>query len=263
LSALISFVFTTDAVVLLLVVTALWLAWRPGSRPARRTLFAAALFYGVVSTFGVSYAAGRLLVRGFEPLKRSDVPAGRAAVVVLGSGSVTVRDWDGREYSTVDYSAAARVLEASRVYQLVDPAVVVASGGKVHPSDTDAATGVTMHDALVRLGIPAGRLVLESRSRNTHEEATVVAAMLGSGDLAADHIILVTSETHMRRSLGAFAAAGIRAIPAIARLDLTDLKTLDWVLPSDQGLWYSSLVVHEVIGLVYYSARGWYVGIDR
>jgi uncharacterized SAM-binding protein YcdF (DUF218 family) len=258
LRALLSFIFTTDAVVLSLVVMAVWVAWQPASRLARRTLLSVAIFYALISTFAVSYAAGRLLVAGFEPFARSHVPAGRSAIVVLGSGSVTVRDWDDREFSNVDYSAAARVLEAWRVYRLVDPAVVIASGGKVDPADGEEATGVTMRDALARLGVPPDRLVLEGRSRNTHEEAVLIAGMLASGELTADQIILVTSEAHMRRSLGAFRASGVHAIPAIARLDLTDLSALDWVLPSDRGLWHSSLVVHEALGLAYYRLRGWY-----
>jgi len=70
--------------------------------------------------------------------------------------------------------------------------------------------------------------------------------------------VLVTSGTHMRRSLGTFRAQGIRAIPAIARDPLTAIAWSDWLLPSDLGLWKSSSVIHEIMGLVYYTARGWY-----
>ena len=32
----------------------------------------------------------------------------------------------------------------------------------------------------------------------------------------------------------------------------------DWIVPGDLGLWTSSSVVHEILGIVGYAARGWY-----
>ena len=71
-------------------------------------------------------------------------------------------------------------------------------------------------------------------------------------------VVLVTSGTHMRRSLGTFRAQGIRAIPAIARDPYLATSWSDWILPSNLGLWKSSSVMHEILGLAYYTVRGWY-----
>src|SRR6185295_8970327 len=98
--------------------------------------------------------------------------------------------------------------------------------------------GITLRDAMVTLGVPAARLIVETESRDTHDEAVIVAPMLRNLDV--EHVVLVTSGTHMRRSLGTFRAQGIRAIPAIARDPLTAIAWSDWVLPSDLGLWKSS-----------------------
>ena len=73
-----------------------------------------------------------------------------------------------------------------------------------------------------------------------------------------DHVVLVTSNIHMRRALGAFRAAGVEAIPAISRPNhSTDrIRTL---LPSSDGLRESSRLARELIGFLYYRARGWVV----
>jgi uncharacterized SAM-binding protein YcdF (DUF218 family) len=74
--------------------------------------------------------------------------------------------------------------------------------------------------------------------------------------LGANHVVLVTSDIHMRRSLGAFRAQGWRPIPAIAS-DPRFPKTLrEWITPSNHGLAHTQLVVHEIAGLAYYAVRG-------
>ena len=81
-----------------------------------------------------------------------------------------------------------------------------------------------------------------------------MASMLPS--LHVDHVILVTSGMHMRRSLGVFRAAGIDAIPAIANEPDSTKGWRDRFLPTGYGLGEASLVAHEVAGLAYYTLRG-------
>jgi uncharacterized SAM-binding protein YcdF (DUF218 family) len=185
-----------------------------------------------------------------------DLRPDRTAIVVLGSGSYSIHDWSDNEYSTTDPFAASRVLEAVRLYRLIDPAWVISSGGRVYADDPDSPTGVEMSRLLKRLGVPHERVVTETRSRNTHEESVAVASLLPK--LNVDQVVLVTSDYHMRRSLGAFRAAGIHAIPAIVRDPFPPRSAADWVVPSDNGLLQTHLFVHEVLGIAYYASRGWY-----
>ena len=103
--------------------------------------------------------------------------------------------------------------------------------------------------------VPADRIVLESTSRDTHDEAVLVGPMLRA--LRAQHVVLVTSEVHMRRSIASFRAAGIDAVPAIARDPLNFESRAKSFVPTTEGLRFSSGVAHEYIGLVYYWLRGW------
>lgn len=239
-----------------LTVCGLWLWARPASRHARGFLIAAALFYVVAGTHGTGHQLARLLGAGFRPFERADVPRGRTALVVLGSGSFTARDWDGRELSTVDPWAALRIVEAARVFALANPEWVISSGGLVDAGQDAPSSGIVMRDALVRLGVPAERIHADLRSRNTHEEAVAIARLLQS--LKAEHTILVTSRVHMRRSIGTFRAEGVTVVPAVARdVEAPRLWRIT-MLPSEEALDETGAGVHEILGIGYYTLRGWH-----
>ena len=253
---LIWYFLSIGGLVVAVLAATFWLHSRPYSAQARRFLSLVVGIYAALSIYGIGEGVGRLLAIDIHPLAAGDIPPGRTAIVVLGSSGFTARDWAGATYSIVGDIDATRTLEAVRVFRMVDAEWVISSGGRSNPDDPNEASGVTMRDAMVALGIPAARLIVETDSRSTHDEAVIVAPMLRN--LGVEHVVLVTSGTHMRRSLGAFRAQGIRAIPAIARDPLAAIAWSDWVLPSNLGLWKSSSVIHEIMGLVYYTARGWY-----
>jgi len=112
-----------------------------------------------------------------------------------------------------------------------------------------------MRDTLVRLGIPSSRILIENQSRTTHDEAVIVTKMLRT--LKVDRVVLVTSDIHMRRSLGTFRAEGIDAVPAIARGPFPSGSRLIWLLPTSSALDETQAVAHEFLGIAYYAARGW------
>jgi len=250
------FVFSVGGVVVFTLAGVLWLRARPTSVAARRFLLLTTAAYAFCSIYAVDEGAARLLARGFHAFSRSDIPKGHLAIVVLGSGSFTARDWDNRPFSTVDPTAATRVAEAARVFMLTQADWVISSGGTPLTDDPNERTGTTMRDALLHLGVPATRLIVETESRNTRDEAVIVARLIAN--LHVEHLILVTSALHMRRSVGAFRAVGVDVIPAIARDPLSAYPRRDWLLPTGYGLSRAHDLAHESSGLVYYAMRGWY-----
>src|SRR5262245_16327796 len=175
-SDLLRYVLSIGGAIALMLGVSLWLLARPASRPARRVLLVGALAFAAISMYGTQYLIARAMSAGFKPFTAADAARGRrTAVVVLGSGGIEVEDWSGRTFAVVDPSAAARVLEASRVFMLVDPATVISSGGNSHADDPRRPTGEIMRDALVVLGVPPDRILVETESRTTRDEAIVVA----------------------------------------------------------------------------------------
>jgi uncharacterized SAM-binding protein YcdF (DUF218 family) len=255
MSAIVDFVLSSPGMVAAMCVAALWLWRRPGSIAARRVLGAAAVCYLVASIYAVPAAVTRALAYGYQRFDARDASAGTTALVVLGGGDLTVTGWDERRLSVMNAAAAARVLEAFRVFQLVSPAWLISSGGGTTQS-RDVTSSVNMRDAFVALGVPAERILLESTSMDTHDEAVLIAQMLQR--LHVDRVVLVTSDIHMRRSMGAFRAQGLHPIPAIApeprRLSPWSYK----LRPTGYGLSFSAEVLHELTGIPYYWARGWW-----
>jgi uncharacterized SAM-binding protein YcdF (DUF218 family) len=173
----------------------------------------------------------------------------------LGSGGYTIQNWDGDELSTPDGYAASRVLEAARIYRLIDPAFVIASGGKISSRQKSEATGLIAHETLLRLGVPKERLLTQITSRNTHEEAMLDSELVRT--LRVEHVVLVTSDFHMWRAVGAFRAAGLEVVPAISRDPFPARHWDDWVVPGERGLRDASAFAHEALGILYYRFRGW------
>jgi uncharacterized SAM-binding protein YcdF (DUF218 family) len=254
-SRLVEFVFSAGGILFLAGTCAIWIALRHRSRRPVTVLAIGVAGYLAVSTPVVPGAIDTVLSRGFRPFEPHDVPAGRVAIVVLGSGGATVVDWSGNRLAPVDVDAAARVLEAARVFRFMPSALVISSGGNSDPGDLKTPTGESMAAALAALGIPAAQLIVEVESRNTREEAVVIAPLVR--DRQIERVVLVTSGVHMRRALGSFGAVGIEAIPAVARGWQQDMPRLERWLPGEHGLWYSGRVAHELLGLAYYRARGW------
>jgi uncharacterized SAM-binding protein YcdF (DUF218 family) len=250
------FLFSIGAVLCALLGGLVWSFARPKSPAPRRFILALTVVYYVAAVYPISHGVARVLESGYRPLARSDVPPGRTVIVVLGSGSFTAHDWKENRVSMPDPDGADRVIEAARVYHLIDPEWIISSGGVVGMMDRGAPGGKVMADALVQLGVPAPRILLETASRTTRDEAVIIERMLKP--LNADRVVLVTSDIHMRRSVGTFRAVGIDAVPAVARSPHFAAPWNIDLLPSESGLEETRAVMHELLGITYYALRGWF-----
>ena len=105
------------------------------------------------------------------------------------------------------------------------------------------------------LGVPEARMIFESRSRNTYENAVFTRALLAPKP--GERWLLVTSAWHMPRSMGIFRHAGfdVIAYPVDYRTfgDTRDGLPLYNAVASLERL---DMAMHEWIGLVAYWLSG-------
>jgi uncharacterized SAM-binding protein YcdF (DUF218 family) len=250
---LLAYLISVGGFAVLSVCAAVWMILRPQSAAARRATIAIVFTYAMASIRVVPWVLSRPLLRGYHEFKRTDAPGRTTAIVLLGAGSFTVHGRHQR-LGVLDQDSAARVLEAAYVFRLFDTAWIISSGGAAVGFDIEPSA-ITMRDGLVKLGIPADRILLESTSRNTRDEAQLVSPMIQR--LRPECVVLVTTDIHMRRAQATFRAAGVETVPAISQDPLNSQARLRSFVPTMAGLRFTRDVVHEYVGLMAYAARGW------
>jgi uncharacterized SAM-binding protein YcdF (DUF218 family) len=224
------------------------------ARWGRRWVAAVVVFYILLSSPIGAGLLARTLTSGYRPLASASEARGATVIVVLGAGSVNLRA-AGRQLSSVTMEAGLRVLEAARLFDLLNGALVIASGGITEHDDKAAPEALAMQRALIQLGVRAERILLESDSKNTREEAILVKRILA--DHGVTDFVLVTSPLHMRRSMLAFEGQGMHPIPSPSSLVPDRSARSSRLLPSDMWLQIGDSALYEWLARGYYWWRGW------
>lgn len=220
---------------------------------ARRWLTALILGYWFLATpFGARLTSLPMSVR-YRPLETREQAQGAQAIVVLGGGTLS-HVADGMALDDVGPSAF-RLIEAVRVYKLLGDPLVVVSGGNTQQLEPPRPEANAYREAAISLGVPASRILVEDRGMTTREEAVYLKPMLASRGLT--RCVIVTSPTHMARSLAVFRAVGLDPVPSAARL-WGDGEMSPWsILPTRQSLAISDTALYDYMATVYYWLRGW------
>ena len=237
---------------LLVLIGALLLYWKAGAKLGRRWLIAVIAGYWTISTPLGARLLMTGLTSGYAPVeKASEVPVG-SAILVLSGGSFKYRA-GGLSLDVPSEATALRALEAARLYRLLGDPLIIASGGAVFPAANPDPESEALGKALVALGVPPQRIVYESRSRNTLEQAAQSKAILQTRHI--NHFVLVTSSLHMKRSMAVFRAAGLSPYPSAARVRSEGLNDYP-LLPQQRFLSLSDDAIYDYLALGYYWARG-------
>jgi len=72
----------------------------------------------------------------------------------------------------------------------------------------------------------------------------------------AEHFVLVTSPTHMKRAVAVFRAAGLAPYPSVTRVRSEGLPDGWALLPYESYLRLSSDAIYDYLALGYYWVRG-------
>ena len=150
-----------------------------------------------------------------------------------------------------------RVIEAWRLYRAGKAKAILVSGGNLPWESATEPESVLLKKFLVELGVPERDVVVETESRNTHENAVNSALLLK--ERGWNSALLVTSGTHMKRAMGAFRQAGVNVIaaPTDTRAHGPLAQTLLDFLPDAEALASTTSVCREWLGLLYYRLRSW------
>jgi uncharacterized SAM-binding protein YcdF (DUF218 family) len=213
-----------------------------------RTLYALAalLFLGV----GCGQVPGWLLddLQASYGGKPDPAWGQRNAIVVLGAGSEKIAATGRIEPGLTSY---ARLVEAATLQRAcratgADCKIFLNGGDSAHSGISEAGV---YRQALLALGLAAEDVLIEPCGTTTWQHARFSSDVLQH--FAADHVVLVSSGVHLRRSQLYFAHFGIAATQVRAEY-LCARKSL---LPSAHNFTVTDEALHEYLDIARYQLR--------
>jgi uncharacterized SAM-binding protein YcdF (DUF218 family) len=238
-----SFLIPPGIVIIILAATGIW-SWRRNQRLCALLYSAIAAVLWCVSAGPVSDVLMRRLEAGLT------VPAhARGDVIILLGGGLNegVPDLTGSGAPSEDM--LARLVTAVRLQRQLDIPVIISGG---HAYAGRSAEAPVVRRFLIDLGVQEKKILLESRSRDTMENATYSREILRQRGFTRP--LLVTSAYHMRRSIEAFRLAGISVTPVPAQFSTGGNLPHIWAdfLPDSGALHSSAKALKEYLGLLFY-----------
>jgi len=202
----------------------------------------------VVLFFGIgSGAVSRLLLYPLQDPYAATPKiewAGTNVILLLAAGTAVVPD----EPLQPSYFSNGRLLRAAQLYSECQAAgkqcrILVTGGDSQGHGEAES---VVYGRALRRLGIPESDLLLETRSMTTWQNAQFSRPILVAQ--APQHVVMVTSGVHLRRSLLYFGHFGMEPQPVAG----------DWVnprwepFPDSWNVMLADAAMHEYLGILRY-----------
>ena len=187
-----------------------------------------------------------VLMRPLEQAFPAPVLPGKIAGIVLLGGAEDVGLTHA--YGSPQLNAESeRVLEFAALARRHPEAKLVFSGGAGYPARFTPAD-ITRR-ALGAVGFDAAAMVVEGRSRNTHESAVFTREVAGPAQ--GEHWVLITSASHMPRAYGAFTKAGWAVIPYPV-----SYRAMPALSAGDRDYDMLKTAVREWIGIAVYRLTG-------
>lgn len=222
--------------------------WRGGGRRKLALAVAALLLPGAAALGPVADGLQRLAGAGATRTFRPD--AVYDAVVIL-SGAVSAKASAASGELELG-PAAERILRGIELLRSGHARVLVLSGGAPFPRPGERTEPELVRERLVAWGAPADRILVETASRNTRENAVESARLLAAR--GAREVLLVTSAAHAPRAVGCFRAVGLA--PDLLPVDHRTGAGSSW-LPRAASLERSTAALRELAGRAVYFVRGW------
>ena len=208
---------------------------------------------GLIVLTGMSYgpisdALLRPLEYKYPPLLKSDHLTQVKWVVVLGAGHVSNPQIPLT--SQISTSALFRLVEGIKLYRERPGRKLILTGGVIFDPIPHARVLANIAQAI---GVDEQDLVLEDNAMDTKDEARFVRELVRE-----DKFILVTSATHMPRSMALFRNQGMEPIPAPAGHIVKKRQGLSpgIFFPSAGELYQTERAVYEYLGMAWARLRG-------
>lgn len=187
---------------------------------------------------------GKLLLYSLEKQYQPPKVINGDVIVMLGGGATgKTTDIDGQ--GQLQSHSANRLLTTARMYKKTHLPIII-SGGRVFEDSGNEAEIAKRQ--LITLGIPASKILIDSQSLNTEQNAEFTKKIISAHHFK--HPVLVTSAFHMKRSVINFSKQGMKVQPYPADYITDKMIALyaNQFVPS--GLDNTRLALKEYLGIL-------------
>jgi uncharacterized SAM-binding protein YcdF (DUF218 family) len=154
--------------------------------------------------------------------------------------------------------AGDRIWQALRLYKEKKVRKLFITGGSGSLLHQDIPEAEKVKTFLLSLEIPEKDIIIESLSRNTHENAKYTMEWLKKHDPKAK-CILVTSASHMKRAFGCFRKydQSVIAYPTNFRAESRKYDADILIVPDSKTLFEWDILLKEIVGYYIYKVVGY------
>jgi uncharacterized SAM-binding protein YcdF (DUF218 family) len=189
-----------------------------------------------------------------NPNSKSNLPHCDIGIVLTG---ITHSDFSPSDQIHFNGSAD-RITEG---IMLLNEAIIeklIVSGGNASQNPKEIAESIVLERLLKAAKIEDQQYHLETKSRNTAENAKYCAEYLKSTQQDQCKILLITSAFHMRRAQACFSKQGINVIAFPVDFKTSNPEfTISAFIPSSEPLQNWRMLIKEWIGLISYKVAGY------
>ena len=161
-------------------------------------------------------------------------------IVVLAGGHVLDKALPITSQFT--YEGLVRLIEGIRLYRRFPEARLILSGGS---GNDPVSSAELMKDLCVALGISQKKFILETKSKSTFDQARSIQSIVHEAPF-----LLVTSASHMYRSMALFKKMGMNPIAAPTGHVMKYYKKKISLFPSALNLRKTDILFYEILGLI-------------
>lgn len=152
-----------------------------------------------------------------------------------------------------------RIWQAITLYKTGKIKKMLITGESGYVSDRGLKEAQQFKELLIQWGIPSSAILTEEVSKNTHENATESKKVLDDNPELRSYL-LITSGTHMKRSLACFEKVGLKSTPFSTDLHTSTNQHYFWdqyIIPDVSNLDSWNKLTKEWIGYVSYWMMGY------
>jgi uncharacterized SAM-binding protein YcdF (DUF218 family) len=169
-------------------------------------------------------------------------------IVVLGGGHIS--DPKLPITSQLSNASLVRLVEGIRLHRELTKSKLILSGGSAFARMSEARI---MADVAIAIGVKKEDLILEDISKDTEDEARLIQEIV-----CQERFILVTSASHMPRSIALFRKLSMHPIPAPTDYLVKESQEMSpgMFYPSVNGLCKAERAFYEYLGIAWAKLRG-------